>query len=96
MGKLPIARACLCIQFKLQNSSIETYQRMWNFMENRGNVFTKTSEDGIERVENENYAFLMESTSIEYNVQRKCHLTQIGGLLDSKGYGVATPQGKHN
>ena len=65
-------------------------------MENRGNVFTKTSEDGIERVENENYAFLMESTSIEYNVQRKCHLTQIGGLLDSKGYGVATPQGKHN
>ena len=67
---------------------------MWNFMENKGDVFTKTPEEGIERVENENYAFLMESTSIEYNTQRKCNLMQIGGLLDSKGYGVATPMGK--
>ena len=26
-------------------------------------------------------------------VQRDCNLTQIGGLLDSKGYGIATPKG---
>ena len=25
--------------------------------------------------------------------QRDCNLTQIGGLLDSKGYGIATPKG---
>ena len=25
-------------------------------------------------------------------VQRDCNLTQIGGLLDSKGYGIATPK----
>lgn len=33
----------------------------------------------------------MESTSIEYEVQRNCDLQQIGGLLDQKGYGIATP-----
>ena len=41
---------------------------------------------GIERVRegNGNYAFLMESTTIEYVVERECDTTQIGGLLDSK------------
>ena len=36
-----------------------------------------------------NYAFLMESTSLEYEVQQNCNLTQIGGVLGSKGYGIA-------
>ena len=64
-------------------------------MESKENVFTKSVEEGIERVEKENYAFLMESTSIEYQTQRNCNLSQIGGLLDSKGYGIATPMGKN-
>lgn len=38
------------------------------------------------------YAFLMESTSIEYVIERNCELTQIGGMLDSKGYGIAMRQ----
>ena len=28
-----------------------------------------------------------------FSIQRDCNLTQIGGLLDSKGYGIATPKG---
>ena len=40
------------------------------------------------------YAFLTESSSIEYVVERKCDLTQIGGLLDSKSYGIALPPGE--
>ena len=32
----------------------------------------------------------MESTMIEYNMQKNCNLTQIGGLLDSKAYGIGT------
>lgn len=31
----------------------------------------------------------MESTSIEYLTERHCDVTQIGGLLDEKGYGIA-------
>ena len=41
--------------------------------------------------DNGKYAFLMESTSVEYVIERNCQLTQIGGLLDSKGYGIALP-----
>ena len=36
----------------------------------------------------------MESTTIEYVIERECDTTQIGGLLDSKGYGIALPPGK--
>ena len=31
------------------------------------------------------YAFLMESASIQYIIERNCKLTQIGGNLDNKG-----------
>lgn len=57
----------------------------------RPSVFVNSNSKGIERVKKGNYAFLMESTSIEYEVQRNCDLIQIGGMLDQKGYGIATP-----
>ena len=74
-----------------QESKLPTYQRMWAFMDNQEkSVFVKTSEEGIGRVLDGDYAFLMESTMIDYNVQRNCDLMQVGGLLDSKGYGIGT------
>ncbi|XP_049948213.1 glutamate receptor ionotropic, kainate 1 [Schistocerca serialis cubense] len=77
-----------------RDSMIETYKKMWRFMENKKpSVFVSTYEEGIQRVLEGNYAFLMESTMLDYIVQRDCNLTQIGGLLDSKGYGIATPMG---
>ncbi|CAH0390023.1 unnamed protein product [Bemisia tabaci] len=77
-----------------RDSMIETYKKMWRFMENKKpSVFVPTYEEGIKRVLEGNYAFLMESTMLDYAVQRNCNLTQIGGLLDSKGYGIATPMG---
>ncbi|XP_077488889.1 glutamate receptor ionotropic, kainate 2-like isoform X2 [Amblyomma americanum] len=73
-----------------KESKHETYERMWHAMRED---LVGTNAEGVARVEGGGYAFLMESTSIEYVVQRRCQLTQIGGLLDSKGYGVATPPG---
>jgi len=65
---------------------------MWAFMESHKEdmVFVKASQEGIDLVLNSDYAFLMESTMIDYNVQRNCDLMQVGGLLDSKGYGIGT------
>ncbi|CAH1993009.1 unnamed protein product [Acanthoscelides obtectus] len=77
-----------------RDSNFSTYQRMWAFMESqRPSVFTSTNHEGVERVVKGKggYAFLMESTSIEYVIERNCELTQVGGLLDSKGYGIAMP-----
>ena len=56
-------------------------------------TFVPSYEAGVQRVLNGSYAFLGESTMLDYLVQRNCNLTQIGGLLDSKGYGIATPKG---
>lgn len=78
----------------LQKTKISTYDKMWEFMSSRRHsVMVKSVEEGIQRVLTSDYAFLMESTTIEYVTQRNCNLTQIGGLIDSKSYGVGTPMG---
>ncbi|XP_059955758.1 glutamate receptor ionotropic, kainate 1 isoform X8 [Mesoplodon densirostris] len=77
-----------------KKSKISTYEKMWAFMSSRQQTaLVKNSDVGIQRVLTTDYALLMESTNIEYVTQRNCNLTQIGGLIDSKGYGVGTPIG---
>lgn len=60
-------------------------------------VFVKNNDEGVERVlkGKRGYAFFMESTSIEYQVEQHCQLTQVGTTLDSKGYGIAMPFRKY-
>lgn len=78
----------------LQKTKISTYDKMWEFMNSRRqSVMVKNVDEGIQRVLTSDYAFLMESTTIEFVTQRNCNLTQIGGLIDSKAYGVGTPMG---
>ena len=73
------------------------YERMWKFMESaEPSVFVKTTEEGVQRVRNSKgkYAFLLESTMNDYYNQKKpCNTMKVGGNLDSKGYGIATPLG---
>lgn len=38
----------------------------------------------------------MESSSIEYMIERNCEVTQVGGLLDDKGYGIAMRKSSKN
>ncbi|XP_068126706.1 glutamate receptor ionotropic, kainate 1 isoform X1 [Hyperolius riggenbachi] len=77
-----------------KKSKISTYEKMWAFMSSRQQTaLVKNNDEGIQRVLTTDYALLMESTSIEFVTQRNCNLTQIGGLIDSKGYGVGTPIG---
>lgn len=71
---------------------------MWQVMnEADPTVFTKDNDGGRDRVlkSKRNYAFFMESTSIEYMTESDCRLTRIGSLLDSKGYGIAMPISKY-
>ncbi|TRZ02086.1 hypothetical protein DNTS_016501 [Danionella cerebrum] len=71
--------------------------RMWSYMKSaEPSVFVKTTPDGVARVRKSKgkFAFLLESTMNEYIEQRKpCDTMKVGGNLDSKGYGVATPKG---
>lgn len=80
-----------------QRSKIAVYEKMWGYMKSaEPTVFTKTTAEGVARVRKSKgkYAFLLESTMNEYTEQRKpCDTMKVGGNLDSKGYGVATPKG---
>ncbi len=80
-----------------QESQDPTYSKMWSVMESdKKEVLMGSNQKGVEKVLSESgkYAFFMESTSIEYQVERNdCKLQQIGGTLDSKSYGIAMPQG---
>lgn len=51
---------------------------MWHYMSTHPEVFPETTEEGIEWVKKKNYAFLLESATNEYNVQRHCELMQVG------------------
>ncbi|CAG9861067.1 unnamed protein product [Phyllotreta striolata] len=77
-----------------KNSNTTVYQKMWNSIEHLPSVFTKTTQEGIEKVleSNGQYVFFMESTTLDYALERNCKLKQIGGLLDLKHYGIAMPQ----
>ncbi|KAF4517319.1 hypothetical protein B566_EDAN007271 [Ephemera danica] len=57
-------------------------------------VFVNTNQEGVERVltSRGKYAFLMESSSMDFIIERYCELARIGGLLDSKGFGFAMPK----
>ncbi|XP_053993470.1 glutamate receptor ionotropic, kainate 2-like [Hylaeus volcanicus] len=73
-----------------EDSNYSTYKEMYNtMMANADEVLTSDNESGQKKVLTSNYAFLMESSSIEYFTERQCNVTQIGGLLDAKGYGIA-------
>ncbi|XP_063059877.1 glutamate receptor 1b isoform X2 [Engraulis encrasicolus] len=80
-----------------RRSKIAVFEKMWSYMKSADpSVFVKSTNDGVARVRKSKgkYAYLLESTMNEYIEQRKpCDTMKVGGNLDSKGYGVATPKG---
>ncbi|KAG7309526.1 hypothetical protein JYU34_003974 [Plutella xylostella] len=70
-----------------EHSQNELYNEMFEHMKTK--EMPTTNEEGIKKVMTENFAFLMESTTIDYETQRNCLVIQVGGLLDNKGYGIA-------
>lgn len=76
-----------------KDSDNPIYQSMYRYMSDHPEHMTTSNDQGLEWAEKNNYAFLMESSSIEYIAERHCEVTQIGGLLDDKGYGIAMRKG---
>lgn len=75
-----------------RTSQFAVYERMWSFMDSQvPTAFVMSSKEGIERVKQGDYVFFTQSTTVEYIVHRDCELMQLGGLLDSRGFGFAFP-----
>uniref|UniRef100_A0A3B5L904 Glutamate receptor n=1 Tax=Xiphophorus couchianus TaxID=32473 RepID=A0A3B5L904_9TELE len=79
-----------------KRSKIAVFEKMWSYMRSADpSVFVKSTNEGVIRVRKSKgkYAYLLESSMNEYIEQRKpCDTMKVGGNLDSKGYGVATPK----
>lgn len=69
------------------------YKQIGEHMQAHKDEMVNENKEGVALAEKGNYAFFMESTSIEYETQRKCDLKQVGDLLDNKGYGIAMRKG---
>lgn len=63
---------------------------MYEYMIRHEHLLTNDNKEGLDKVldKNENYAFLMESSTILYHTERICNLTQIGDLIDDKNYAI--------
>lgn len=55
---------------------------MWHYMSSHPDLFAESTAQAIEWVKNNNYAYLVESATNEYNVQRHCELMQVGESLN--------------
>jgi len=77
-----------------RDSNYEIHQLLWNFMSSKENVQVQSYKEGIEKVlqEDGKYALFAESTVVDYIVDRRCDLKQVGGLLNSKSYGIGLPK----
>ncbi|KAI3379731.1 hypothetical protein SNEBB_004384 [Seison nebaliae] len=74
-------------------SKLSVYRKIFKYLTSSKDHTVSSEMDGIRRVLQGNFAFFMESSKIEYQMSKDCNLTQIGGLLDSKSYGIATQEG---
>jgi glutamate receptor, ionotropic, invertebrate len=81
-----------------ENTGDPTFQKMRDYMKEHPEYMLKDNIDGVNKAEKKNkthkFAFLMESSTIEYHIERKCRVTQIGTWLDEKGYGIAMKKGE--
>lgn len=72
------------------------FAKVWENMQKYANeVLVLENDDGVAKAQRERYAFFMETSSIEYEIQRKCDLNQVGSKLDEKSYGIAMKKSEY-
>ncbi|RZC36214.1 Lig chan, ANF receptor and/or SBP bac 3 domain containing protein, partial [Asbolus verrucosus] len=79
-----------------RQSNYSTYRRMYaNMRLSKPSVFVKSTEEGVNRVistKDGMYAFLMESSTIDYRIERDCGLTTVENkYFNNIEYGIAMP-----
>lgn len=72
-----------------RDSENEDYKKMYEYMSSNPSLMTSSNDEGLAKAVAGKYAFLMESSTIEYMTQRNCDVVQVGSKLDEKGYGIA-------
>ena len=76
-----------------ESSIVPSFVTMWQYMKYH-HTLVKSSQEGIERVKNENYAFVWDSITLEHTTHTvECGtLTTTGNLFGKIGYGLGLPK----
>ncbi|XP_030749785.1 glutamate receptor ionotropic, kainate 2-like [Sitophilus oryzae] len=77
------------LDFFEKSTGNELHQEIARHMREHPEDMPGDNKVGVQMAEEMKYAFFMESTTIEYTIQRHCSLTIVGDRLDEKGYGIA-------
>ena len=77
-----------------KHTKIEPFSDMWATMsELMPSTMVNTTEEGIKRVKEGDYAFLWDNTVTSYIASVDCDITEIGPSVDPKGFGIGVPSG---
>lgn len=63
------------------------------YMETHPDSMVTDNEEGLKRVQTSNYAYLIESTTLEYYAERICNVTRVGDLIDERNYAIGMRKG---
>lgn len=76
-----------------ESSSIPSFVTMWQYMKYH-HTLLKTSQEGIDKVKQGNFAFIWDSVVLEHTTHTvECGtLTTIGSLFGKIGYGIGLPK----
>ena len=93
-GKIPYGakKTGSTIDF-FRDTENEVYKNMYKYMMAHPENMMEDNVAALERAKKGNYAFFMESSTINYNTERNCEVVKVGGELDEKGYGIAMKKG---
>ncbi|KAL6456688.1 hypothetical protein MHYP_G00352320, partial [Metynnis hypsauchen] len=75
-----------------KNSNNPTYRQIYENME-RQQSYVQSMDEGIRRAQEENYAFIGESVSLDLAVARYCNLMRCPEVISMRGYSIAAPLG---
>lgn len=75
-----------------KNSKNPTYRRVYQHME-RWKSYVSSMEEGFRRAEEENYAFIGETASLDLDAARNCKLTRAQDVTAMRGYSIAAALG---
>lgn len=80
-------------EFRFSNNSVN--RKIWEHMrKNSPNSFTKSNEEGIKKVRNGNYVYILPNTIGDYITHREpCDLVTHSKFLMNRGYGLAVQKG---
>ncbi|XP_071130440.1 ionotropic receptor 25a-like [Mytilus edulis] len=68
----------------------EKYTKIWNAIQATGLV--QTTDDGIQKLISDNFAYIHETPMIKYQMNRQCGLLTIGSPFSSKPYALVLQQ----